>query len=371
MTTHTTKRLFVFEGGIHFYSSLPTAITPAELYDAKSKPELLKILQDCNIYLIAIRKRISVDPNYLKRVGKNLCGNFIVQRTSSLEKVPFKWEIPQEFNDALELDITIPQSGTYIRIDTEKQSSLISSNTIISTSEFKFPVEERDLDVLYIGQGIGQKKNRSAIHRLLNHSTLQRILAETHAYYPDAEILLLLYRFEHARTYLSTGGDLNVEPESSAEDERAHMDRMTNIQLSRREIVSLVEAGLIRHFQPTFNKQIKKSDFGAKKKISVIEKLLKKDITGLIVEICTANIHARLKSNSAPPINLEDYFDQDSLNGSLLKNELEHRIWQEKLYEMAHTQIAQFPLTTSDVRDTFMHGMLWNGSDERMKFMRS
>ncbi|WP_269457973.1 hypothetical protein [Pseudomonas trivialis] len=32
---------------------------------------------------------------------------------------------------------------------------------------------------------------------------------------------------------------------------------------------------------------------------------------------------------------------------------------------MAHTHLAQFPLTTPQERETFMHGMVWLGQTQR------
>jgi hypothetical protein len=56
-----TRTIYCAEGSIHLYSSEPSALTPADLYQAKQNPALRQLLKDCNIYLIAARPRILID----------------------------------------------------------------------------------------------------------------------------------------------------------------------------------------------------------------------------------------------------------------------------------------------------------------------
>lgn len=358
--------MYVTEGSVHLYSSEPVVLTPAELYQAKSNPALRQLTENCNIYIVATRRRILVDPNDFHLEGGRLSGQFIVQRVGGIERIPFCWPIPKPIASAPDLDIGVALSGTHICVSANEQSSIVASHVLVASAEAIVPDYDKDLQVLYVGQGIGRSKKRSAIDRLLDHSTLQRILAETVTYYPESEVLLLLYRFEHGRTYLSTGGDLNAEPRSSIEEERAHMDRMGSVTLSRHDKVALAEAGLIRYFQPWFNVQLKGCDFSARKKIKVLEHLLKKDMTGLIVEICTSNLGSRLRTENAAPVDLYELYDPEVLSGSRLTSAEDKLKWARELHSIAHSHFASFPLTTPEERDTFMHGTKWLGTEERM-----
>jgi hypothetical protein len=365
-----TSRTYATEGSIHLYSSEPVVLTPAELYQAKSNSELQALTENCNVYIIATRRRILINPDDFRLEGGKLSGQFIVQRPSGIEKIPFSWQVPKPIVAFPDLDIGVVFSGTHICISAGGLSSIVASHVLVASAESNISQYDKDLTVLYVGQGIGRSKKRSAIDRLLNHSTMQRILAEWVTYYPDSEILLLLYRFEHGRSYLSTGGDFNAEPLSAIAEERAHMERMGDVRLSRHDKVALAEAGLIKYFQPWFNVQIKGSDFSARKKLKVLEHLLQKDMTGLIVEICTSNLRSRLQTEQAQPMNLHDLYDPDVLSGSRLTSTADKLKWAQELHLIAHSHFATFPLTTPEQRDTFMHGNIWFGSDERVNFMQ-
>jgi len=364
-----SRTIYNAEGGIHLYSSEASALTPAALYQVKDDPVLRQLLCDCNIYLIVARRRILMEAQELAVKKGKVHGLFIVQRTTGVVYVPFSWQLPEGWEEVADDAIEVIQAGTHLRLCRDTRQFLVPAHVIVAHALSGLEDSDKDLDVLYVGQALGRSQQRSAIDRLLGHTTLQRILAEMTTFYPESEVLLLLYRFEHGRTLVSTGGDLTAVPLASLEEERAHLDRMQATSLSRHEQIALAEAALIRYFQPWFNVQIKNNDFTRKKKIKVLDGLLKKDITGVIVEICTSNIASRLTSAQAPPLQLTDFFEPDILNGSALDNDDDKRKWHQQLQAMAHTHIASFALTTPEERDTFMHGVRWHGEEQRMGFM--
>lgn len=366
-----SRRLYSAEGSVHLYSSPPTTLTPADLYVAREHSVFRQAIEDCNLYVVAARPRILIDPvdfSVDRKVG--LAGHFIVQRENGITRVPFRCEFtPGDAGGQEPIEaIGVAPAGTHIVLVTATRQTMLASHVVVAMAESALTDEDRDLEVLYVGQGIGRSSKRTALDRLLDHSTLQRILAEATTYQPNLEILLLLYRFEHQKIFASTGGDLNAEPTATAEEEFAHLDHMHNIKLDRRAVVSLAEAALIRHFQPYFNVQIKGSDFSARNKIKVLEKLLMQDMTGLIVEISSANIQSRLRTASAPPLDLTELFAPAALSGSALETSEMKQRWAEDLHLMAHTQYAQFPLTNPHERDTFLHGMIWRGETQRRSF---
>ncbi|TDA46527.1 hypothetical protein [Burkholderia pyrrocinia] len=364
----STQRLYVTEGAVHIYSSLPTVLTPADLYRVRDNRPLREAIINCNIYLIVGRPRILIDPSDFSLDGKVLSGNFLVRRAERMVSIPFEYEIPPDRigEGTIIKDVAVAMCGTHIVVIMDRGQLPLAAHILVASADTDLSIDERDLEVLYVGQAIGKSGNRSAVDRLLNHSTLQRILAEHVTFHPDREVLLLLYRFEHTRIIASTGGDMNADPTAPREEERRHLQRLGNIKLNRHSIVSLAEAGLIRHFQPPYNILVKTNDFAAKNKLSVLKKLLVQDITGLIVEIGSSNINSRLCSQSAPPPDHLGRFEPEVLRGDYLDTDEQKREWAEELHLMAHTQIAQFPLTNAHERDTFLHGMIWNGETERM-----
>jgi hypothetical protein len=363
--------MYAAEGSVHLYSSEPIVLTPAGLYDVKSDEVLRQAVSNCNLYMVAARRRILVASDELRVAGNYLHGWLLVQHLTSFRPVPFRWHLPQGFaGEAQTATAQIDSSGTQVLLKLGTRSTLVASHVIVAQAASELEPSETDLEVVYVGQGIGRLKDRTAVDRLLRHSTFQRIMADTMTLNPGCELLILLYRFEFQKTFISSGGDLNAEPLSTNAEERAHLDRMSNVTLSRRAKVAMAEAALIRYFQPCFNTQLKSSNFSARNKISVLEQLINKDMTGLIVEVCTRNIRSRLHTRSAPPMNLANLFAPEVLQGTYLETPELKQQWEEELYTIAHSHYATFPLTTAEERDTFMHGMVWRDRAERQPFMK-
>ena len=364
------KTLYCAEGSVHLYSSEPLMLTPADLYKVKKDPRLRELVKDCNVYTITTRPRILIRPGSLSVSSAALSGDFIVRRSSGIVNVPFEMVVPPEWGAIVADSVELAPNGTHIDLVLGQTQLQMLVHFIVANARSALTQVDTDLEVLYVGQGIGRIHKRSALDRLLlGHTTLQRILAEMNTFHPHSEILLLLYRFEHRRTFISTGGDLTADPLATEKEERAHLDRMRMVSLTRHEEVALAEAALIRHFQPFFNMQIKQNNFSGRSKLQVLDRLLKKDMIGLIVEICSAKHNSRLRTADCPPLELSDFFSPEVLNGSNIESNEIKLEWQRELHLIAHTHYAQSSLTTSEERDNFMHGVRWHGADQRSGFL--
>lgn len=367
MTNHeAVNRLFSMEGATHIYSSDPTLLTPADLYQIKNNPAQLAALQSCNIYLIVRRQRIYLDSQGFACNGRAVTGNFLVRRETTLTPIPFTFEISEESvpREIPILQVTVAENGCAMLITTPLGQHEISVNVVVARAKSTLSDQETGLVVLYVGQSIGKKNPRTALDRLLSHTTLQRILAETSTHFYEREVLLLLYRFEHGRTLISNGGDFNVDFEACDQRDAAHLNRLRNIRLNRHDIVSLAEAALINYFKPDYNKLLKSTNF-ANGRLSVLKRLLGKGIAGLIVELSTVNLRSRIGTFHAPPTGLTDFMPIEVLEGRYLDDELIKQQWQEELVRMAHTHIARFALTTPQERETFLHGVVFSGHGDR------
>jgi len=366
--TPASNRLYAAEGSVHLYSSAPVVLTPADLYDLKQNTQLKEFTELCNIYVVAARGRIFVDPLQFHFTDDVMRGRFIVAGESGPNHVDFVWRISGDpFGDGSKVEeVRVSDNGTHVQLFNGAGSHTVApALRLVAEARSGLTQAQRDLEVLYVGQGIGRSRARTALDRLQNHSTLQRILADAVTLMPNMEVVLLLYRFEHSRSIISTGGDLRAEPAATQEQEQAHMRRISGAKISRRSRIALAEAALIRHFQPHYNVQIKSSDFAARRKLKVLAEVLKLDLTGVIVEISSANIRSRLQTASAPPVDLSTLFGPEVLSGDPLDDPHLESAWQDQVQQMAHTQFANFALTTPEERDTFMHGTVWHGSRER------
>lgn len=360
------NRQFSMEGATLLYSSPPVILTPADLYRIKDNPTHKSALLDCNIYLIVRRQRIYVKPEGFAVNGRTINGEFLVLREQGLTTVPFVYDISQSSipDDVPIEDIAVALNGTSLVVLTPRGEQLISVSVLVAAAKSALEPNDTDLEVLYVGQGIGRSESRTALDRLNSHSKFQQILAETSTHFPEREVLLLLYRFEHGKTIISNGGDFNVEAQASTEQDWAHLHRLRDVRLDRKEVVSLAEAGLINYFKPYYNTLIKTTDFSSKTKLKVLKQLLKKGIAGLVVELCSANLRSRLGTMHAVPIDLKEITPLEVLDGRNIKEDDIKERWLEQLNEMAHSHYAKFPLTTTQERNTFLHGTRFIGQTE-------
>ncbi|NHN70163.1 hypothetical protein G7W60_20180 [Pseudomonas fluorescens] len=360
-------RQFSMEGATHLYSSLPFMLTPADLYSVKNNPAHKAALLGCNIYLIARRHRIYLKPEGFALNGRTLTGEFLVLREHGMTPVPFVYEITSSLipEDVSIENVAVALNGTSLLILTPKGEQPIAVNAMVASAKSSLEPRDTDMEVLYVGQALGRSGSRTALDRLLSHNKFQQILAETSTHFPEREVLLLLYRFEHGKTIISNGGDFNVEAQATVAQDSAHMDRLRNVQLNRKEVVSLAEAGLINYFKPYYNTLIKTTDFSSKNKLKVLKQLLKRGIAGLVVELCSVNLRSRIGTVHALPIDLTEIMPAEVLDGrNIDEDDLKER-WQEQLKEMAHTHYARSPLTTTQERNTFLHGTTFIGQTDK------
>lgn len=324
------NRKYIAEGALNLFSSGATVIQPTDVYHLSKNKERRDALKGCNLYFIAKRQRISVASDSLEIVDGKIQGHLKVQTGLEYEKFPFSCK--QQLADYV-TNIHVndyPQDGIHF-IMSNGESTKMPIFRFMTDCEFDLEGNE-DLEVLYIGQGYGKEGKRLALDRLSEHSTLQRILADTLLQSPDQEILLLLFRYEHYRKVLSSGGDFSVEPTATEEEESKNFSNVGEAKFARKNRVSLAEAALIRYFEPKYNK-IYKTTFPSKKH-KIIEELIGQDFSGLTVEIDTTNIETKLVSNSS------------KINNGLFS----------KLHPYVH--IANIPLYSPEERECFLHGYL-------------
>lgn len=369
------KRKFMAEAGLHLYSGGATVLRPADLYRFSEDAQVRSAMEGCNIYLIARRRRISVEPSSLRVSDGLLYGEFRLHDVN-----PFSYE---SFPFSQKTQLIMPTDGSPLRfISTTAENqfgfnvqAFASNNLGINLPAHVLVANTRhslkshtNLEVLYVGQGFGKDGKRLAIDRLLEHSTLQRIQAETAEEYPNSEILLLMFRYEHARNVLSTAGDFSIEPYASDEEELEHMKRSEEVRIERKSRITLAEAALINYFRPKYN-IVHKDSFNLEKKRSLekmktLRKLFASDLTGLIVEINTVEFGSKLFTEAKPAATPEKFFTQEQINRwhsvewrqqkKLAQKEIDQFV-----AEMTHAHIARFPLYNKTERESFLHALPW------------
>ncbi|MBZ9763470.1 hypothetical protein LB553_21670 [Mesorhizobium sp. CA8] len=160
----------------------------------------------------------------------------------------------------------------------------------------KFP-EARIHEVVYIGQAYGADGQRNVIDRLLRHETLQRIVAENAADSPDTDVYVYGFQYQDNNQVFITfdGRDKSLIGD---ERDRERLMKALDNPIGDKEMTQIVEAGLIRYFQPIYNKKFKEifpnSEYG------FLSDLKHFEYEGFIVEIDTEDLHTRLKSSTFP-----------------------------------------------------------------------
>lgn len=321
-------RKYLMEGGLELFSSGANVLQPHSLYHMKRNESLRDKLEGCNLYMIARRRRISIDPTSFRIVGDTLTGDFLVQDGLEHERFSFKYT-PDETIVAVSA-LSYPEDR--VELVTTSGATLNLSMMFFMT-QCEYDLDSLDeLEILYIGKAYGKSGERLAVDRLEAHSTLQRILADTLFSKPDHEIQVLMFRFEHYKKHASGAGDFSLTPTASDDESINHFHNVMNTSFKRENRILLAEAGLIRYFEPEYNK-LYKNTFPSEKH-TILADILEKDFSGLTVQVDTQNIKTSLYSKKV---------------NSFVKNLSEIH---------PHVHIAKIPLNTKDERETFLHSYL-------------
>lgn len=156
--------------------------------------------------------------------------------------------------------------------------------------------EITNLEVLYVGQAFGDG-SRNTFDRLKNHSTLQKILSDVSYNYPDDEVYLMSFIYEPYQ--ILTMMDGRTKAENPPENDGKRFYSIIDNPLSEHAQICLAEAGLIRYFQPKFNK-IYKENFPSRE-YKILKECYELDFSGLIVEINTDELDMSLFSKHVNP----------------------------------------------------------------------
>ena len=156
--------------------------------------------------------------------------------------------------------------------------------------------ELSELEVVYIGQSLGDDGQRSALDRLLSHSTLQRVLAEQAQTSWWMETVLVLFIYAPHRLILKMDG--RGTPEMSDNEDNSHFSTISDLPLSMKQLVTTAEASLIRYFQPKYNVHF----MGEYPTSSMkhLQDAYRLDYNAVITEIDTEDIRVNIRSGLVP-----------------------------------------------------------------------
>lgn len=249
-----------------------------EIYDQK--------IGECHIYCVVDCPRISFIPESLEY---EILDNTITYIVSLECRADGKKKIVH-FKDKLEIESNIKK----VNIDQYPHSDIllldVNDNIVMSCTALKLAYisgmqDVISMKVLYIGKSTGIKQKKNALERVKKHNTLQKILADRNAKYPDRSVLIGLFNFSPVRLYSFIDG---MDQSKIFDDEDFfRLTRISNFKLSLEQKTAIIEAALIRYFEPEYNEKLKK-DLPAKKS-KILAECYTFDISAILIKFWTAD----------------------------------------------------------------------------------
>ena len=267
----------------------------SDLYrlDKVASEEALARLDDCHIYLLGKRPRLSITPGSVQATAEGV--RFVVEYRLRSTTHRSEVEIPRSFLGPDEIQFEASSYPHRELISYNANGEVLGYTLVANFVHLMCSVrqEAKDLEVIYVGKGV----RRSAQDRLENHSTLQRILAEINSNEPDTEVFSIVYSFQYLKNALAFKG-IPAEIDGGAVQE--HNEKALSVQLSLDEQVSLIEACTISYFQ-TAEYNMQYLDF-PKRRHQILRKVYDADFATLVVQIDNTNIGGqRLYSKTVLP----------------------------------------------------------------------
>ncbi len=294
------KRKYITEFAIGYMNSYTSMVTAHQLLKGGTlKDDDRENLSKCHIYIIAARPSPYFDPDSIVHKDNKLSGVICYKIDGEEKRVEFD-EYPWELeDDAVSLECKYPFKEINSINPEGKEVTYLPASFLATAHSNCYPNNPSDLnkyEVLYVGQALGDQGNRSALDRLRSHSTLQKILAMTNYDYPDKEIMIFMYQFDHAQMLTSMDG-MAKDADKSDRNESRLMHAMQNPP-EKKQKIGMIEAGLIRYFKPHYNEIFKIKFPSVKHK--VLKSCYSLDISGLAIELNSSDLNYFFYSESTP-----------------------------------------------------------------------
>lgn len=279
-----------------FFSNGILLLHPKDIktLEQESQRKIKDLADNCHIYLIVIRPRISYVPNSIAVGEESTRGKFRYCKDGEAKEVEFSLQ-GKATADSIEIS-DYPHTKLSL-IKGGESFCTVPAHLMCMICDHIDDPSIRDLEVVYVGMSYADGK-RSAKDRLLNHSTLQQVLADLNNDSPDMEALIVMAEYEPPQAMISFDGR---DKTLKLEDDR---DIVADLQKQKTRItrdleISLIEAGLIKYFEPSYNSKYKERFPHPAQQI--LKEVYEIDFGALTVEINTEEINGRLFSKARKP----------------------------------------------------------------------
>ena len=200
--------------------------------------ELIDRLDNCHIYMIGKRPRLSVVADSISWNDHRIRLRVSCSINGVVHEGDMTLDRPKELREAKSFEASPFPHRELLALDGEgrvMQHLLLANFAHLVDS---LPSFAKQLEVLYVGKGLAKNTQ----DRLSNHKTLQQVLAEVSSDDPEGEVFALVYRFDYRR---SAGGVVTSGADAAERDLRR---KLKPYKPTAEDQVSLVEAAIISYF---------------------------------------------------------------------------------------------------------------------------
>lgn len=269
-------------------------LKPSDLYRMdQMMPKQLSFLEKAHIYFVCQRPRVRIT-QAIKPTSTTF--DLTISISNSVNETNKSFTI----NDMPEnlTDMILENSGSSFRFrrDDGEETGEYPIEMLLLLPHTN-TMELSDLEVVYIGQALGDNKQRSAMDRLLSHSTLQRVLAEQAQSSWWMETILILFTYPESPTLISKM-DGRGTPKIAGNHDWDHFSTIRDSPLSDEQLTTIAEASLIKHFQPKYNKHFK-GEYPTSS-MKHLHDAYRLDYNAIITEIDTEDINITIRSSNHP-----------------------------------------------------------------------
>jgi len=285
-------RKYFSELAISFYSHGVLLVHPKHIQNIdKTSGEVLDIANSCHIYFIVKRPKVSFVPGSFFISNDRMEGKLSYVSSGKRKETRFSFFGEPNFESVKVSEY--PHNNMYLI----KEGKIISSSPAHLICMICNELDDeslRDLEVVYVGMSYGDGE-RTAKDRLKSHSTLQKVLTDINYDDPESEALIVMAEYASPQALIHFDGR---DTDTDIENDRDIMDDLHKQQeeITEELKILLVEAGLIRYFQPKYNEKYK-ANFPMHNH-RILNEVYEIDFGALSVEVNTEEINARLYSKS-------------------------------------------------------------------------
>lgn len=221
---------------------------PWQLYDLPE--QVSKHMQKFHIYIISKSKKITVSPESLRKINGAFQLEMSIHHKGNISKKLIAQVMPYDFQD---MKIVSEYPHNRFQFINNKGKS-ITWDASLFYAQIIGPCDDTNLEVLYVGQAYGDEGDRGVEDRLVSHSTLQKILAESQRDFSDSDIWISVLSF-NPNAITSMNGMINAS--SSEQEDIERLRGFSSMKITDEHIINFTEAAMIRYFQPHYNKMYK------------------------------------------------------------------------------------------------------------------